>query len=184
VLIETATGGRREAAEEALADALAEGLAGDAVVAKSEAETDQLWHLRHSISEAQKPEGACLKHDISVPIGRMSEFLDESEQRVAELAPTARPVVFGHVGDGNLHYNIVQPAGTDPQRFRAGGRSITDGLYELVAAFGGSISAEHGIGVLKKSDLERYRHPHEIEMMRTLKRAFDPQGILNPGKVI
>ena len=184
VLLETATGGDADAVESVLFDALESGLARDAIVAKSVAEARTFWKLRHSISEAQKPEGACLKHDISVPIGRLAEYLEAARRRVAELEAAARPVIFGHVGDGNLHYNIVQPVGADPARFRAEGRRITEAIYDLVSELGGSISAEHGIGVLKKAYLGRYRHPVELELMRTLKTALDPGNILNPGKVI
>jgi FAD/FMN-containing dehydrogenase len=183
-LVEVAGGDDPDTIEEVLCEALEAGLAEDAIVAKNVAEADKLWRLRHSISEAQKPEGACLKHDISVPVGRLAEFLDGAGRRVAELESAARPVIFGHVGDGNLHYNIVQPAGADPVQFRADGRRITEAIYELATGLGGSISAEHGIGVLKKADLGRYRDPVEIELMRTLKKALDPRNILNPGKVI
>lgn len=184
VLLETATGGDPDAVEAMLAEALEQQLAADAIVAKNVGEADAFWRLRHSISEAQKPEGACLKHDISLPIGRLASFLDAAQRRVAELEPAARPVIFGHVGDGNLHYNIVQPAGADPERFRTEGHRITEAVYDLVAELGGSISAEHGIGVVKKAYLQRYRHPDEIRLMRTLKTALDPLNILNPGKVI
>jgi len=184
VLLETATGGEPGEVEEVLAETILKGLAADAIVAKSGSEAEQFWRLRHAISEAQKPEGACLKHDISVPIGRMAEFLGAGEQLIAQLEPAARPVVFGHVGDGNLHYDILQPAGADAEEFRSNGRRITQAVYTLVSRLGGSISAEHGIGVLKKADLERFRNATEIELMRTLKRALDPGGILNPGKVI
>ena len=184
VLLEVAIGRHADTVETQLCDALEAGLASDAIVAKNVAEADRFWRLRHSISEAQKPEGACLKHDISVPIGRIAEFLDAAQQQVTELEPAARPVIFGHVGDGNLHYNIVQPAGADPDLFRAEGLRITEAIYDLVKEFSGSISAEHGIGVLKKTYLSRYRHPTEIGLMRTLKSCMDPLNILNPGKVI
>lgn len=184
VLIETATGGDIELVEAGLGEALEQGLAVDAIVAKSVSETDRLWRLRHAISEAQKPEGASLKHDISVPVGRLADFLEAGSKLIDRLEPAARPVIFGHVGDGNLHYNITQPVGADPEDFRARGRGLTEAIYELVTQLGGSISAEHGIGVSKRADLRHYRHSTEIDLMCTLKKALDPQNILNPGKVI
>jgi len=173
-----------DAVEAILVDAISDGLVADAIVAKSEAEAERLWHMRHTISESQRPEGACLKHDISVPIGQIPRFIDKSQALVADMQPQSRLVVFGHVGDGNLHYDVVQPKGANPERFRAEGRALTEAIYELVTEFGGSISAEHGIGVTKKADLLRYRDAEEIQLMRTLKQALDPQNILNPGKVI
>ena len=183
-LIEVATSGGPEAIEAALAEAMERDLVNDAIVAKSAAESDRLWRLRHSISEAQRPEGACLKHDVAVPVGEMARFLDEGQTLVGEWQPEARLVAFGHVGDGNLHYNVLQPRGADGERFRAEGRALSLAIYDLVSELGGTISAEHGIGVTKKADLERYRSGTEIELMRTLKRALDPQNTLNPGKVI
>ena len=183
-LIEVAASEGPETVEAALVEAIERGLVNDAIVAKSTAEVDTLWRLRHSISEAQRPEGACLKHDIAVPIDAMALFLVRSQALVGQMQPGARLVAFGHVGDGNLHYNVVQPRGADGERFLAEGRALTLAIYDLVAELGGTISAEHGIGVTKKADLERYRSAVEIELMRGLKRALDPQNTLNPGKVI
>jgi FAD/FMN-containing dehydrogenase len=183
-LIEVAAGDQAEMVEAVLAEALERNIAADAIVAKSAAESDALWRLRHSISEAQRPEGVCLKHDIAVPIGELGRFLERGQALVARMQPEARLVAFGHVGDGNLHYNVVQPRDTDGQRFRVGGRALTLAIYDLVAELGGTISAEHGIGVTKKADLERYRSATEIGLMRTLKKALDPRNTLNPGKVI
>jgi FAD/FMN-containing dehydrogenase len=184
VLTEVAVEDHPDAVETILGDALSAELVADAIVAKSEAEANRLWHMRHSISESQRPEGACLKHDISVPIGQIAHFIEESQVLVEDMQPRSRLVVFGHVGDGNLHYNVVQPKGADPEQFRAEGRALTEAIYDLVTRFGGSISAEHGIGVTKKADLLQYRDAVEIQMMRALKQALDPQNILNPGKVI
>jgi len=180
------TGGIRaaERLESVLANALETGLARDAVLAKSGAEAEQFWRLRHSISEAQKSEGASLKHDIGVPVSSIGDFLDAAEMLVASIVPDARPVIFGHVGDGNLHYNISQPAGGDAAGFRAAGATLTDSLYGLVGRLGGTISAEHGIGTLKKEALARHRSQVELDLMRTIKRALDPADLLNPGKVI
>lgn len=170
--------------EDMLGRALEDELIVNAIVAKSDAETQRLWRLRHSISEAQKAEGANLKHDIAVPIGRIGEFLTKGDALLASLMPTARLVAFGHVGDGNLHYNIAQPVGADAAAFLQQGADLTEAVYDLVAEMGGSISAEHGIGVLKKAHLKRYRSAAELGLMRALKTALDPQNILNPGKVI
>ena len=183
-LIEVAVEDHPDGVEAVLGEALSEELAVDAIVAKSDAEAERLWHMRHTISEAQRPEGACLKHDISVPIGRIGRFIDRSQALVEGMQPQSRLVVFGHVGDGNLHYDVVQPKGADPERFRSEGRALTEAIYELVTELGGSISAEHGIGVTKKADLVRYRDTVDIQLMRTLKQALDPRNILNPGKVI
>lgn len=183
-LIEVAASSQREVVEAALVEAMEQDLVNDAILAKSAAEADALWRLRHSISEAQRPEGACLKHDIAVPIGEMARFLERGHALVGQMQPEARLVAFGHVGDGNLHYNVVQPKEADGERFRADGRALTAAIYDLVTELGGTISAEHGIGVTKKADLERYRSAIEIDLMRRLKRALDPQNTLNPGKVI
>ena len=136
--------------------------------------------MRHSISEAEKHEGSMLKHDISVPIGCMEAFLIRSQALFAETMPDATLVAFGHVGDGNLHYNLHLPADTvcgEPEQ-------ATLALYDLVAEFGGSFSAEHGVGVLKRDFLIRYKDDVDIELMKGLKKALDPANILNPGKVL
>lgn len=184
VLFEAVAGDQNALIEDALASAANDALVCDAIIAKSGAESEQLWRMRHAISEAQKYEGANLKHDISVPIGRIGDFLSKGEALIDRLMPEARLVAFGHVGDGNLHYNIAQPPHADSDDFLASGVALTEAIYDIVDELGGSISAEHGIGVLKKSYLERYRGGAEIELMRTMKTALDPQNILNPGKVI
>ncbi len=184
VLLEVAAGDETDIVESALAEAMEDGLISDAILAKSKAEAERLWHMRHAISEAQKPEGACLKHDISVPIGQIDHFLAASEALISKMQPEARLVTFGHVGDGNLHYNVVQPKDADAEQFRVDGKALTEAIYNLVDELGGSISAEHGIGVTKKAALARHRSEVEVGLMRTLKRALDPENILNPGKVI
>ena len=125
-----------------------------------------------------------MKHDISVPIGKLHEFLCKGDDLLAEIMPEARLVAFGHVGDGNLHYNVSQPANAGVDEFQAGAAGLTDAIYTLVSGLGGSISAEHGIGTMKKDYLARFGDPIELELMGTLKRALDPQNVLNPGKVI
>jgi FAD/FMN-containing dehydrogenase len=134
--------------------------------------------MRHSIAVAERSEGKALKHDISVPISRMEEFLGRGDLLLAELAPEAKLIAFGHVGDGNLHYNVALP------EFAEDDQSISTAIYDLVDELGGSFSAEHGVGLLKRHLLPKYRGRGEIELMRTLKTALDPSNILNPGKVI
>lgn len=182
VLIEIATGGDTDSLTAALESAFEANLISDALVAKNDAEAESIWRARHSISEAQKFEGPSIKHDIAVPIALMQTFLVRCEQRLARLVPSARPVIFGHVGDGNLHYNLSVPSeiSEDPEL----SSKITSTIYDLVTELGGTISAEHGIGVLKKAHLARYRSGPEIDLMRRLKAALDPKNTLNPGKVI
>ena len=184
VLIESATGGDAEVLENALMSGVEDSLLLDAVVAKNVMEADKFWRLRHSIAEAERHEGPGLKHDISVPIGRMQEFLVRGDALLTELMPAARLLAFGHVGDGNLHYNVTLPRDLAPDTAAADSNRITQAIYDLVAELGGSFSAEHGVGRVKKSYLERYRGGAEIELMRRLKRALDPKNTLNPGKVI
>lgn len=184
VLIEASGAENDSGVAAELAAAIEDGIAVDAVLAKSSRESEQLWRIRHSISEAQGAEGVSLKHDISVPIGRIAEFMSRAEKLVLEIVPDARLVSFGHVGDGNLHYNISQPVGADPDAFRKIGEHASEAVYKLVHEMGGSFSAEHGVGVLKKPYLQQFRSATELELMRTLKRALDPHNTLNPGKVI
>ena len=184
VLLEIAVGDDGSIVESVLESAIGAGQVNDAVMAKNIHDANTLWRLRHAIPEAQGSEGVSLKHDISVPIGRIDEFLSRSEETVLKLLPTARLMTFGHVGDGNLHYNVTQPIGADAEEFRRQGQIISDAIYDLVNELGGSFSAEHGIGTLKKDYLQRYRSDVEIGLMRTLKLALDPKNTLNPGKVI
>lgn len=184
VLCEVIVGDSLTEIESALADTLEDGLISDAIIAKNKGEADRFWRMRHSLSEAQKPEGASLKHDIAVPIGSIGEFLERGDSLLAHMSPDARLVAFGHVGDGNLHYNVSQPAGADGGRFLADGIKLTSAIYELVAELGGSFSAEHGIGVLKKEYLRQYRGGAEVTLMEAVKTALDPKNTLNPGKVI
>ncbi|MGB5626340.1 MAG: FAD-binding oxidoreductase [Woeseiaceae bacterium] len=184
VLIEASTGGDDEALERALMAAANESLLLDAVIAKNEGEAQNLWRLRHSIAEAERQEGKALKHDISVPIGRMQEFLVRGDRLIADLMPEANLLAFGHVGDGNLHYNVTLPGDSTTDAWRAAGAKVTTAIYDLVAELGGSFSAEHGVGRLKKSYLEKYRGGAELALMKSLKKTLDPQNILNPGKVI
>lgn len=184
VLIEVATGGDRENFEAALMEAIDDELVLDAVIAKNCAEVDNLWRLRHSISEAERQAGKALKHDISVPVSRMQEFLQRGDELLQNLRPDATLVAFGHVGDGNLHYNVSLPHDLDPDEYSSIGSSITAAIYDLVAELGGSFSAEHGVGQFKRPYLAVYRAGPEYDLMRTLKKTLDPANILNPGKVI
>jgi FAD/FMN-containing dehydrogenase len=170
--------------QKALEAEFAAGNLRDAVIAKSSAESDELWRIRHAISDGQKAWGVSIKHDIAVPIARIDEFMQRAEPTVMRLLPGACIVAFGHVGDGNLHYNISQPVGADPDTFRAEAVAATQAIYQLCAEMGGTFSAEHGVGVVKKPYLEQFRGGIELDMMRTLKQAMDPKNTLNPGKVI
>jgi FAD/FMN-containing dehydrogenase len=170
--------------EDGLADAITAGLVADAVVASSTAQAAALWKLRESISEAQKREGASIKHDISVPVAAIPDFLAKAVPAVLVLAPGARPVSFGHLGDGNLHFNFNSPQTGDDPGFLALWEDVQQTVHDLVKEFAGSISAEHGIGAMKVAQLPRYKSHEELDAMRALKRAFDPKNILNPGKTV
>jgi FAD/FMN-containing dehydrogenase len=174
----------RDSFETALAHAIDAGIATDAVVAASEAQQAALWRLRESMSEAQKHEGASIKHDVSLPIKAIADFLEKGAALAVTIVPGARPVPFGHLGDGNIHFNISVPKGGDSQMFLAHWEEMSRAVHDLVASYGGSISAEHGIGVMKRDDLPRYKSAAEMDVMRTLKRTLDPNEILNPGKVL
>jgi FAD/FMN-containing dehydrogenase len=161
----------------------------DAVLARSGAQRDALWYLREHVPEAQTREGASIKHDVALPVGRLAEFVRRAEARVAELAPGARIVGYGHVGDGNLHFNLSPPpavarGSAEERAFLALAPRVSRAVHDLVAAFGGSFSAEHGIGRLKTGELERYEDPVALAVMRAVKTALDPAGIMNPGKVL
>ncbi len=182
-LVETSTGSDPDLLESALADEAARGRLLDAVIAKNESEAEALWRLRHAISDAERQDGKALKHDISVPLSRMQEFLVRGDELLAALRPDLRLVAFGHVGDGNLHYNVVLPRGLPPDEWSAEGERITRAIYDLVADLGGSFSAEHGVGQSKRAWLAEYRAGPELELMKRLKKMLDPANILNPGKV-
>jgi FAD/FMN-containing dehydrogenase len=170
--------------EEALGAALAHGTVLDAAMVHSERERLALWKMRESIPEAQRHEGASLKHDISLPVSALADFVARAAPWISANVPDGRLVCYGHVGDGNLHFNVSQLPGADRERFLARADSVRRAVHDLVREFGGSFSAEHGIGRLKVGELERYASPVELELMRAVKRAFDPHGIMNPGKVL
>jgi FAD/FMN-containing dehydrogenase len=167
-----------------LAQALDAGQARDATLAHSLDQAAALWRLRESMSEAQKREGGSIKHDVSVPIERIPAFLDEAGKRIAARFPQARPVPFGHMGDGNLHYNVSQPVGADKAGFLAQWDAMNDIVHGLVEEFDGSISAEHGIGRLKRDLLAQVKNPIALDVMRALKQTLDPNNLLNPGKLL
>ncbi|MGH8218739.1 MAG: FAD-binding oxidoreductase [Steroidobacteraceae bacterium] len=173
-----------ELLEGALGAELERGRVLDAALASSERERAAFWRLRESIPEAQRRDGASLKHDISVPIARLPELLERGSRWVSEHVPDGRLVAYGHVGDGNLHFNLNQAPGSDAAAFLARGPAVMRAVHDLAASLGGSLSAEHGIGRLKVAELERYAQPVELELMRSIKHVFDPNGILNPGKVL
>jgi FAD/FMN-containing dehydrogenase len=170
--------------EAALAEALAAGLIADATLAASGAQARELWFIREAIVDAQGHEGGSIKHDVSVPLSRVAAFIDKATATVTTTVPGARPVPFGHVGDGNIHFNVSQPIGADPRSFLARWDEIGRAVHDIVLAMGGSISAEHGIGRFKRNEMLRIKSPVELALMRTLKAALDPQGIMNPGKLL
>jgi len=170
--------------EDVLGQAAEHGLLLDAVLASSLAQARELWRLREGISEAQKSEGGNIKHDVSVPIARIAEFVERANRIVETICPGARPLPLGHFGDGNVHYNIAQPLGMDKERYLELWEPITSAVHALATEMDGSISAEHGIGRMKRGDLERHKSAVELDLMRRIKTAFDPHGILNPGAVL
>jgi FAD/FMN-containing dehydrogenase len=174
----------RTTLEETLEIAMERGLVTDAVVADSLEHRRAFWHLRETLPETQKPEGGSIKHDISVPVAAVPDFLREAGIAVEALIPGSRPVPFGHLGDGNIHYNISQPVGADTEAFLARWYEMNDAVHRVVAKLGGSISAEHGIGVMKRKLLPQVKDPVALDLMRALKRTLDPNNILNPGKVV
>ena len=187
VLIELssqARSGVRGVLEEILAEGLERGLVIDATIAGSLDQAKMFWRIREMFGEVQRHEGGSIKHDISVPVAAVPAFLREADAAVTTLIPGARPIPFGHLGDGNIHYNVMQPVGAEKASFLGRWDEVNAAVFQVVAKFGGSISAEHGIGVLKRDLLPKVKDPVAIELMRTLKRTLDPKNILNPGKVL
>ncbi len=187
-LIDISTSDSAETAEAMIATLMEQAfeadLVQDAVIAASLAQQDALWHMRESMSEAQKPEGGSIKHDVSVPVARIPQFLDEAGAAVMAAMPGARICAFGHLGDGNIHYNISQPVGADKAAFIARWREINAIVHAIVRKAGGSISAEHGVGQLKRDELIATRPEIETALMNRIKKAFDPAGVMNPGKMV
>ncbi len=171
--------------EHLLATALAQGLIDDAALASSQAQSRTMWHLRESISMAQAVEGLNIKHDIAVPVSRFAAFVDQADARIAAEVPGARLVTFGHLGDGNLHYNVQAPVDGNPAQFLRDWEPRLNALvYDTVVAMGGSISAEHGIGALKRDELSQRKSPVALQLMRSIKQSLDPHHLLNPGRLL
>jgi len=172
-------------AADVLVEAANKSLILDGVVAQSQAQARALWKLREDLSGAQKPEGGSIKHDVSVPVSAIPAFIERAGAAVATLVPGARPVPFGHIGDGNIHFNISQPVGADTQAFLARWNEVSRAVHDIVVHdFNGSISAEHGVGQMKVDEIARYKSAEAIDMMRSIKQALDPLNIMNPGKVV
>ncbi len=188
VLIEISSGRSPDDAdlmlEQALCDETVLSCLRESAIATSDTMAQSFWKLRETISEAQKHGGGSIKHDISVPIGQIAKFIPAANARVTKLCPGARPCPFGHFGDGNIHYNISQPEDGNKDAFLAHWEEMQTVVHDLVREFDGSISAEHGIGIMKRDALKRTKSPAELAMMQSIKQALDPNGILNPGKVL
>ena len=174
----------RPALESILAKGLEDGIVDDAVIAANLSQRQAFWKLRDEMSAAQKPEGGSIKHDISVPVAAVPDFMAEADAAVVKLIPGSRPVAFGHLGDGNIHYNVSQPVGGDTADFMARWHEVNEVVFAIVLRMGGSISAEHGIGVLKRDELPDVKDKVAIDLMRSFKAMLDPLGIMNPGKVL
>ena len=172
-------------AETALGSALELGLIEDATIAASETQAEQMWHLRDSISSAERAIGPAMQHDISVPVDKMADFVAAALPAVQERFADTQAVAFGHLGDGNVHFHVIAPPSAVPGQWeKAEGKKISSFVHDLVTEWGGSISAEHGIGQMKLAELERLGDPVSISLMQTIKNALDPQGLFNPGKLV
>jgi D-lactate dehydrogenase (cytochrome) len=173
-----------ETMETILSRGMEEGLVEDAVIASSLQHRRSFWDLRDFVTHSQKPEGGSIKHDVSVPVASVPAFIEKGSAAVVKFMPGARVVAFGHLGDGNIHFNVSQPVGADRQAFIDRWRYMNDVVHGVVAEYGGSISAEHGIGVMKRDELVHVKDPVAMALMRQLKATLDPNGIMNPGKVV
>ena len=188
VLVEISSGqsekAARDLAEAFFMEGYEKGFAKDGAMAESEGQKQAFWNMRESMSEAQKPEGGSIKHDVSVPIAKVPDFLETASDAVSKYMSGIRICAFGHMGDGNIHYNISQPVNADKQEFLSHWAAMNKIVHDIVLQMNGSISAEHGIGQLKRDELAAIRAPIEIELMQGIKRTFDPNGIMNPNKVL
>jgi FAD/FMN-containing dehydrogenase len=171
-------------AEEALAAAMEDGLVSEATIAQNETQAAALWFLREAVVEAQKAPGASIKHDVAVPVAAVPAFLREAKAACEAAEPGVRVYAFGHLGDGNIHFNLMQPTGMRPEDFTAQTPRLNRVVHDIVARYQGSISAEHGLGQLRREEVRRYKPGIEFELMERIKAAFDPKGIMNPGKVL
>ena len=174
----------REVMEQILAEGLEKDLILDATICESMEQAKAFWRIRELFGEMQGREGGSIKHDISVPVAKILAFIEEANAAAMKLIPGCRPMPFGHVGDGNIHYNITQPAGADKAEFLDRWDDMNDVVYKIVLKHGGSVSAEHGVGIVKRDYLPKIKDPVAYDLMKTLKRTLDPNGILNPGKVL
>jgi FAD/FMN-containing dehydrogenase len=188
VLMELASGRRdgalRESLEEFLAKAIEDGLVSDAALAANARQAQAFWAIREGIVEAQKFEGGSIKHDVSVAVSKTPDFIARATRLVEDMVPGIRPLPFGHVGDGNIHFNLSQPEGADKKAYLDRWEDVTRAVHELVVEMDGSISAEHGIGHLKAAENAHFKSAVEIDLMRRVKRALDPDNLMNPGKVV
>jgi len=173
-----------DVADAVLEAAIECGIVLDGVIAQSETQRRELWAPRENMSESQKFEGVSIKHDVSVPVSKLPEFIAEASQAVEAFQPGVRVCCFGHMGDGNMHFNVSQPVGMDKQVYLARWHDMNRVVHDIVMRLNGSFSAEHGIGVLKREDMQRYKSVVELDVMRSLKQMLDPKGILNPGRVL
>jgi FAD/FMN-containing dehydrogenase len=176
--------GLREVLEGILSEGQQKGLVLDATIADSLEQSKAFWRIREMFGEVQRHIGASIKHDVSVPVAAIPAFIEQANAAVSKLIPGTRLLPFGHVGDGNIHYNVTQPEDADKEKFLARWDEVNAVVFAVVKKFGGSISAEHGVGVMKRDILPLYKDPVALELMRGLKRMLDPNGILNPGKVL
>ena len=172
------------AAEEALSQAMEDGLVLEATIAQNETQAAAIWFLREAIVEAQRPAGASIKHDVAVPVSAVPAFLREASAAVEAAEPGVRVYAFGHLGDGNIHFNLLQPVSMKPEEFTAQTPRLNRVVHDIVARYQGSISAEHGLGQLRREEVRRYKPGIEFELMERIKAALDPKGIMNPGKVL
>nr|CAM74445.1 FAD linked oxidase, C-terminal:FAD linked oxidase, N-terminal [Magnetospirillum gryphiswaldense MSR-1] len=172
------------ALEAILAQALEDGHALDAVLAQSGDQRKALWRIREGVPEAQKKEGGSIKHDVAVPVSRVPEMIETCTRAVEAAMPGVRVVAFGHMGDGNIHFNLTQPVGADKASFLDRWAEMNRIVHDIVAEMAGSVSAEHGIGQLKIAEMARYKQDVELDLMRAVKAALDPTGLMNPGKVL
>jgi FAD/FMN-containing dehydrogenase len=170
--------------EDALGAAAEAGLVRDAAIAASESQRADFWKLRENVSEAQKIDGVSIKHDVSVPVSRVPELIERATVELERRFPEIRIVAFGHVGDGNIHYNCSKSARQEAKQFAHLAPDVNHVVYEVVRSLGGSISAEHGLGVLKREEIKLYKSELELDLMRSIKRTLDPNNLMNPGKVL
>jgi D-lactate dehydrogenase (cytochrome) len=176
--------GLRDTMEGILAEGVERGLVADATIAENLDQAKAFWRIREMFGEVQRQVGGSIKHDISVPVAHVPAFIREADEAVVKLIPGARPLPFGHLGDGNIHYNVAQPVEADKAQFLERWHDVNKVVFDVVLKYGGSISAEHGIGIMKRDILPSIKDPVAMELMRALKRTLDPNGILNPGKVL